>query len=100
MLMYFFIRNTCCMVAKPVKCHIDCCNYFSHIFKFMSIQIRVSFLQLPLTYRKVSEKPPYNLQFTESKLSACIGDVSSTHKYTHPFAPKGFNLQCNMLQTI
>jgi hypothetical protein len=47
-LMYFFIWNTCCMVANPVKCHIDCCDYFSHILKFMSIQIRVSVLQLPL----------------------------------------------------
>jgi hypothetical protein len=26
MLMYFFIRNHRRVVAKPIKCHIDCCN--------------------------------------------------------------------------
>lgn len=31
MLMYFFIRLDGRMVAKPVKCQVNCSNEFSHI---------------------------------------------------------------------
>ena len=31
MLVDFIICNPCRMIAKPVKGHVDCCNYFSHI---------------------------------------------------------------------
>ncbi len=37
MFMQIFIGNACSMVANPVKCHIDRCNYFSHVLKSMSI---------------------------------------------------------------
>ena len=31
MLVDFIICNPCRMIAKRVKGHVDCCNYFSHI---------------------------------------------------------------------
>ena len=33
----FIICNPCRVVTESINGHIDCCNYFSHIFKFTSI---------------------------------------------------------------
>ncbi len=37
MLMYFLVNDTRGMVTKPVKRHIDRCNYFFSYFPFFSL---------------------------------------------------------------
>jgi len=36
--MYFFVWQYHRMIAKPVNCHIDSCNYLSHIISIIVIR--------------------------------------------------------------
>src|ERR1043166_8811145 len=53
MLMYFVICDPCPVVAIPVKGHVDCCNYFSHIL-FLIIYY-TSFLPIRIEYLLTSQ---------------------------------------------